>query len=64
MAVQWSLWKKYDAINYTTVVEDVLANSEWFECVEALDEIRERTGIETLTTRLTCATPNVISLCK
>ena len=38
---------KYDAINYTTVVEDVFGNSEWFKCVEALDEIRERTGIET-----------------
>ena len=32
---------KYDAINYTTVVEDVLANSEWFECVEAFDEIKK-----------------------
>ena len=29
---------KYDAINYTTVVEDVLGNSGWFGYVGTLDE--------------------------
>ena len=35
---------KFDAINYVDVTEKVLGESEWFECVEALEEIKEKTG--------------------
>lgn len=35
---------RMDAINYIDVVEKVLGQSEWLECVEALEEIKEITG--------------------
>jgi hypothetical protein len=36
---------KFDAINYVDVTERVLGESDWLECVEALEEIKEKTGI-------------------
>ena len=35
---------KFDAINYVDVTEKVLGESDWLECVEALEEIKEKTG--------------------
>lgn len=35
----------FDAINYVNVTEEVLGKSDCLECIEALEEIKEKTGI-------------------